>query len=379
MLASKHKIYLTKNYRLENSEIPTNVFLFNENGPHVQSQWIKKNIDCNDGTFIVLDHDNNILKAVEKRLYKRNYYTDVIDFNDPEKLIHINPFDLVTNTSEIHFMFLNMLYIMWDNDDPDLPAMSNLIDAFASCVFSMFATDKTKMTMATLKKMISSVRATMQTPDGPVMLSDAIFAKIQDQESMPCKYYAQFNKATGDRKQRVAEKVAILFDSFTDMDLAMMSETDESLSDEIGFKTAMFINVDDERHEHSAKLLLTLMNYFVQTLESHQKTMFILDKLDSENLMVSLPYWLKEAPDNDMSFIICCNNLASFKIKNESERFFKNLQKNLSASVLIHHKDKNTKKDVLPTSSDTMNDYLDDEYIATVLVGEDIKDQDVLF
>ena len=69
MSASKHTIYLTKNYQLdENLDLPTNVFLFNENGPLVQARWIQKTLEQNDGLFVILDHNQTILKTTEKKL-----------------------------------------------------------------------------------------------------------------------------------------------------------------------------------------------------------------------------------------------------------------------------------------------------------------------
>ena len=381
MSASKHTIYLTKNYQLdENLDLPTNVFLFNENGPLVQARWIQKTLEQNDGLFVILDHNQTILKTTEKKLLKRNYYVENIDFRSEEPSVKINPFDLVTNTSEIHFLFLNMLYIMWDNEDSDLAAMSNLLDAFASCTYFMFQNQREKLNMLTLKKMVHSVRSTCQTNEGIVMLSDAIFAQISDQESMPCKYYAQFKKAAGERLNEVGEKLAKAFDMFSEYDLKMMMETEEDLKDEIGFKTALFLNIEKEEDKHSAKLLMTLLNYFVQTIETHPKSLFIVDDLSANNMMISLPYWMKEGQENNMSFIVCSNDLASFKDSNEAERFFKNLQKSLSASVLMHTSESSYKDDNLPTTNEAMGEYIKQDFIATVLIPEEqISDQDIVF
>ena len=188
MLASKHTIYLSKNHNLDGSNGSTNVFVFNENGKKVQAKWVKKSFELNNGNFVVLDHNNTILDEVKSGLLKRNYYIESIDFDDIENGIKINPFDLVKNASEIHFMFLNLLYILWDNTDKDITIMSNLMDAFASCVYQMFSNKREKLNMATLKKLVYSVRATCQTEDGISMMSDEIFSKIKDENSMPVKY-----------------------------------------------------------------------------------------------------------------------------------------------------------------------------------------------
>ena len=48
MVANKHRIYLTKNHQLSGSEdCLTNVFLFNEGGQAVRSDWVSKNIEQN--------------------------------------------------------------------------------------------------------------------------------------------------------------------------------------------------------------------------------------------------------------------------------------------------------------------------------------------
>jgi hypothetical protein len=367
MSASKHTIYLTKNQQLNESRgLPTNVFMFNENGPLVQSKWIQKNIEQNDGLFIISDHNRSILQEVEKGLLKRNYYIENVNFSGQECNIQINPFDLVSNTSEIHFLFLNILYIMWDNDDKDLAAMSNLLDAFASCVFFMFQNQKEKLNMVTLRKMVYSVRATCQTNDGVVMLSDAIFDQMNDQESMPCKYYTQFKKAAGERKEEVAEKLAKLFDMFSELDIHMMSKTEEDLISEVGFKTAIFVNSNNDEEEHSAKLLMLLLTYFIQTIESHQQALFIVDALDSNRLLISLPHWIKESTTHNMSFIVCADDLASFKNGKEAERFFKNMRKQTSAFVFVHYDESKTLS-------------LNKECIATVLIpSEELNEQDVL-
>ena len=379
MLASKHTIYLTKNHTLNNAGC-VNVFMFNENGARIRSQWVKKNIEQNDGCFIVLDHKKSILNEVERNLNKRNYYIESINFSNMEDSISVNPFDLVKDTSEIHFMFLNFLYAMWDNSDQDITAMSNLIDAFASCVFFMFEKQRDKMTMETLRKMVYSVRATCQTENGMVSLSDAIFAGIKDQDSMPCKYYAQFKKAAGDRSMEVAEKVAQVFDMLTESDLKMMAQTDESLKHSFNFKTAVFVNVSGEEEEHSAKLLIILLNYFIQRVEEHAPVMVVIDDLVASNTFISLPHWMKEAPEHNMSFIVINDDLSEFTANPRAEKYFRNIQKVVEASVLVHHNDIEIKyAETLPSNADEMNELTNNECLATVVVpSKEISDQDEL-
>ena len=339
MLASKHTIYLSKNHNLDGSNGSTNVFLFNENGKKVQAKWVRKSVEQNNGNFVVLDHNNTILDEVKNGLLKRHYYIEVVDFDDIENGIKINPFDLVTNTSEIHFMFLNFLYILWDNTDPDIAVMSNLMDAFASCVYQMFSNKKEKLNMATLKKMVYSVRATCQTEDGLSKMSDEIFRKIKDENSMPVKYYNQFLRAAGNRKEEIEEKLACAFDMLTASDIAMMSETDDSLEASLNFKTAVFVNVKNEKQEASAKIMITLLNAFVQQATESKQTLFILDSLSAQRCLIGLPLWLKDSVVHNMSFVVMCNDLASFKKTEEAERFFQNLRKVTDASVLMHHND----------------------------------------
>lgn len=382
MLANKHTIYLTKNHKLQDLDtVSKNVFMFNENGQRVQSKWVRKNVELNNGCFIVLDHNNSILSETERNLTQRNYYIEKINFSNMKDGLSINPFDLVKDTSEIHYLFLNFLYAMWDNADPDITAMSNLIDAFASCVFFMFNAHKDKLNMTTLRKMIYSVRATCQTDDGSVALSDAIFAGIKDQESMPCKYYAQFKKATADRWQEVAEKVAQVFDMFTDNDMEMMSVTDDSLATAFNFKTAIFANVNNEQEEHSAKLMIILLNYFIQRCGEHAPVLFVIDDLNAKYAFISLPHWMKESEDYKISFLIINDDLAEFKATPRTEKYFLNLKKAAKAFVLVHHNDAEIKfSNSLPSNGDDLNELLENECIATVLIpDQEVSDQDELF
>ena len=378
MSASKHTIYLTKTKKLDAMSLEhTNAFLFNENGKGITAKWFRKNIELNTGSFVILDHNNVIKKEVERTLVKSRYYIESVDLGNMQGGLSINPFDLVSDSSEIHYLFLNFLHALWDNDDPDIPAMSNLIDAFANCVYAMFSNQKEKLNIPTLKKMVASVRATCKTAEGTVMLTDAIFAGIKDQESMPCKYYNQFIKAAGNRKEEIAEKVAQVFDALTENDMFMMEETDAQLYDTFNFKTAIFVNVDDESQEASAKILITLLNYFIQKATNRKHVMFIIDNLDPNRNLLNLPYWMKEAEKYEMSFIVACDNLASFSSNPRAERFFRNFKKALTASVLVHHNDDLAKGN--ETSLDELDSLMGQYCIATVLIpSEEVSEQDEL-
>jgi hypothetical protein len=179
----------------------------------------------------------------------------------------------------------------------------------------------------------------------------------------------------------VANKVAKVFDMFTENDLLIMEETDRSLEELFRFKTAIFINVENDAQEASAKLLLTLFNYFVQNIEDRHCVMFVIDSLDAHNTMINLPYWMKEAESHNMSFIVMCNDLARFRENKRAERFFNNLKKSISASVLIHFNESAANRDDnLPTTNDEMDIFIDEEYVATVLIpSKNICDQDVVF
>ena len=370
MLTSKHTIYLSKNHNLDGSDgNSTNVFLFNENGKKVQAKWLRKSIEQNNGNFVVLDHNNVILDEIKGVLTKRNYYLEVVDFDNPVDGVKINPFDLVSNASEIHFMFLNFLYALWDNTDSDIAVMSNLMDAFASCVYQMFSNNKEKLNMRTLKKMIYSVRATCQTEDGISKMSDEIFRNIKDQNSMPVKYYNQFVRAAGDRKDEIAEKLASAFDILTENDLIMMDETDDSLEASLNFKTAVFVNVKRVEHETSAKIMMTLLNALVQNSVESKQTLFVLDSLDAKRCLIGLPLWLKDSIAYNMSFIVMCDDLASFKKTQEAERFFQNLRKVTDASVLMHHNDDILKfENELPNSGEELGLYMKQNCLAQVLI-----------
>ena len=381
MSANKHTIYLTKKHKLiYNNENPSNVLMFSENGRVLTSKWLKKTLEEKDGAFIIMDHNNAILKETEKCLKERSYYIEKIGFINNRNDIRINPFDLVQDTSEIHYMFLSFLYAMWDNTDNDIPAMSNLIDAFASCVFFMFANQTEKRNMETLKKMIYSVRATCKTPDGVVCLSDAIFAGIKDQESMPCKYYAQFKKAAGDRQEEIGEKVARVFDMLTESDIQMMMTTDDSLADSFNFKTAIFINSNNSGEEYSAKIMFILLNYFIQKIDSHEQVLYVIDNLTPNKTIINLPYWMKTANQYNSQYIVCCDDLSGFKESPRTEKFFKKVRDTAYSSVLIHKNDMDFDDINNWNDSDHINPLESYDFAAMVIIpSENINELDRLF
>ena len=374
MAANKRTIYLTQNHRLEESlDTSANTFLFNAHGPIVGAHWASKNIDLNACGFVILDHKNAILNLTEKSLLERNYYIEKVDFGVDAECSYVNPFDLVHDTSEIHFMFLNFLHAMWDNADPDIAAMSNLIDAFASCLYFMFINQRDKMNMRTLQKMVYSCRSKCNVGDEETILTDAIFAGLDDQDSMPCKYYAQFKKAAGERYQEVAEKLAVMFDMFTERDFQMMDTTDWELADSMRFKTAVFVNVDNEAEEHSARLAIIMLNYLVQQTQRRERVMFILDSMNANYSFASLPYWMKEACNYQMGFLLICDDVAKFASSVKTERYFRRLRDAFCASVLTNVDDQK-----IETQHDF--DLRGKGCVATVLVpSQNINERDVLF
>jgi hypothetical protein len=160
----------------------------------------------------------------------------------------------------------------------------------------------------------------------------------------------------------------------------MMESTDESLADSFDFKTAVFVNVNNTEEEHSSKLLMILLNYFVQRITNHSHVLFILDSLDTQFGLISLPYWMKEAAEYNMSFLVINDDLASFQANRRVEKFFRNLQKSVAASVLVHHNDAAIRfANELPTTGDELNDFIEQDCIATVLIpSQDISEQDEL-
>lgn len=336
-MASKHTIYLTTNHVLQaEQEVKKNVFLFNENGKTLQAKWLKKTIELNDGCFVIMDHNGAILREIEQDLTRRRYYIEKIDLSHMTDGVSINPFDVIKDTSESHFLFLSVLHTLWDNADSDIIAMSNLLDAFVNCLQAMFADQQEKINIETLKKLVHSSRAIYRNDDGSATpMYEALFDNIRDKESMPCKYYAQFKKATGERSDEVAEKLAQAFDKLNENDMEMMRITDESLKDSFAFKTAFIIDVQNEEEAHTADLLFMLLNYFAQHLEN-VKTMFVLDDLNPKHNLINLPYWLKESADNDLCYIIMNNDLSEYKATEKLEKYFKRVHDGVGASVLVH-------------------------------------------
>ena len=374
-------IYLTKNNNFIPTDTNPNVFVYNENGLSNNAKWIKKNIEQNDCNYVIYDHNSCIYSIAKKYLLEQDYYIENITFQGKVS-VSINPFDCIRDISDIHFMFLSFLHILWDENDEDISAMSNLLDAFANCVYSMFVEQPEKLTMATLKKMVYSVRAVCTAESNSVAMVDAIFANIKDKESMACKYYNQFLLASGDRKDEVAEKLACAFDNMTELEVEMMSKTDSSIitSFKPKFKTAFFLNASNAQEEQSSKLLLTMLNYCMQKTQEDNRVLFIIDNLQADNKLISLPQWLQNATSYGANYIIFSDDLAKFKESDVKTQYFRNIQQSIGASLLIHRNDSVIKyQNKLPTTQEEMCEYAAIQQLATVLIGETVSKDDVLF
>ena len=84
---------------------------------------------------------------------------------------------------------------------------------------------------------------------------------------------------------------------------------------------------------------------------------------------------MKEASDYNMTFIVMCDDLVGFKANPRAEKYFRNLQKAVSASVLVHH------NDIAIGFADEfdMDELMTQEYIATVIIpSKNVSDQDEL-
>lgn len=374
-------IYLTKNHNFTPTESNPNVFVYNENGLKNNAKWIKKNIEQNDCNYVIFDHNSTIYSATKNYLNQQGYYVENLTFNDKFN-ISINPFDCIRDVSDIHFMFLSFLHILWDENDEDIAAMSNLLDAFASCVYTMFIDQPEKLTMTTLKKMVYSTRAICADNDNPVSMVDAIFNNIRDKESMPYKYYTQFIMAAGHDKEKIEEKLACAFDNLTDAEAKMMSSTDPSVitSFKPQFKTVFFLNPSNAKEEQSAKLLLTLLNYCLQKNQTENRVIFVIDNLQATNKLISLPEWLYRATDIGANYIIFSDDLAKFREDEVKTQYFRNIQKSIGASVLIHRNDLVIKyQNALPATQEEMAEYSSIEQLATVIIGDGLGQDDLLF
>ena len=371
-----HKFYLTKNIQPEVDGMK-NVLFFNDNNIHSRAKWIAKNIDAHNGSLIVLDHNCHILNNVQRNLQKKNYYIETVDMRRPHETIHINPFDIVTNIAEIHFLFLNFLYAMWDNTDDDIPAMTNLIDALASLVFYMFKDTPQKRNMYAMKKMVSSLTSICNAEDGSKQrMTDAIFANFKDQDAMPCKYYTQYKRFANDREDVVANKVVELFSMFTENELEMMSKTDAFLKDSFEFKTAVFLNVNKETEEKTSRLILILLNAYIQTFESNElPILFVFDNLNAQHVYVSLPQWMLDANQQNIGYLVVCDNMTQFTQTDNLKKYFENIKNSVCASVLAHHNENISTNNNLPSTFSEMNAV--EEIVATVLY-DDTMQKDIL-
>ena len=106
----KHYFCLSKNHSIESvKDTSANTFIFNTHTKDFNVDWLKRNIVKNDGVFIIQDTNNKLSSQILTVLDKKNYFVINQNWNNSREGIRINPFDIVHDTSEIHFLFTNFL------------------------------------------------------------------------------------------------------------------------------------------------------------------------------------------------------------------------------------------------------------------------------
>lgn len=380
----KHVIYLTRDHVLEQrpkGSKSLNTFVFNENGANITSSWTKKNIDNNQCSFIVLDQNNAIQNSCGQGLTQRNYFIESIDFGNIETALKINPFNLVKEPNELHFIMSNILHIRWDNNDPDINIMIHLIDAFASAVYLIFRENNAKQNMEVLVKMAQSIKCFVRVDEDKVPIYQALFENSKDPNWLPTRYYNKFIEETSERKEEVAQKVLEFFDDFSKAELNIMSITDASIVPTFNFKTAYFINFNNSSELIKAKTILFLLMTLIKQSSEDPNLLIIFSNLNSLMDIIDLPSWIKLASTKDIDFLLISNDLAEFKKSKKMESVFRTLQNNTIASVLIHKNPILAKyQNTMPTTEEEIEEYRSAECIATVIVPSDkIQEEDEVF
>ena len=381
----EHVIYLTKEHELKNNKKGNkslNTFVFNENGSTISSVWVKKNIENNDGSFIIMDHNNSIKNISTQILTERNYFIESVNFETEETSLRINPFDLISDPQELHSLFMNLLYIKWDKNDEDLEAMLNLIDAFTSAVYFIFMDIPEKKNMRVLVKMAQSIRAKIKRKDGSSYpLYQGIFKMTGDPNWVPFKYFNKFSELAMDREEEIAKKVLKFFNSFNGTELEIMSSSDESLLSSFNFKTSVFINANDEYEDPKAKTILFLLMTLLQKSNDDPSLIVVCDEFDKWLDIIDANMWIKDAKTKNIDFLLLSSDLSAFKKNQQNEEFFKTMQESLTASLLIHKNPIFVKyNDVQPSNEQELEEYRNAECVATVLIpSQKIQEEDEVF
>ena len=367
---SKRDIILSKNHQITGTkETSTNVFVYNSHGPRFNVDWVVRNIVVNDGIFILHDENRTLSDAVQKVLDKKNYFTLDVDYTQPATTLKINPFDFVTDTADIHFLFTNVLFALWDNEDLDIKAMSYLIDAFASAVFYMFERNKEKRTLRTMVNMMKAINAYCTINDKTVPMYDALFTDNPNPDWMPRKYYMQFLEAAADEKDEVAQKVYQVFKRIPEGILAMTDSTDSTLSASLHFKTAFIINSNNAQERDYSKVILSFLLPLIESTEMHLPAMVVLSQLDSNNLLAGLPRWLQHSNKNNIDYIIFANELQSFVPSYLKKQYLNNVKKFINATMMVQ-RNKEAEKAEATLSPEELELYHSSEYVVSLNIPE---------
>lgn len=376
---SKHDIILSKNHQISgNKDVSVNTFIYNTHSSRFNIDWIVRNILVNDGIFVIQDEDALLFDSVDRVLDRKNYFAVNIDCANPSDSIHINPFTFLRDTADIHLMFSNILFALWDNQDPDIKAMSYLIDAFASSVFYMFARNKEKQTLRTVANMTKAINAYCTINDRTVPMYEALFTDNPNPDWMPKKYYMQFAEIAKDRRDEVANKVYQLFRDIPEAFLEMTDTTDASLSASLHFKTAFIISATSETKAIS-KIVLTLLIKLIESTDMHLPTLVVIPSIDSSRLLAGLPRWLQHSQKDGIDYIIFSNELQSFLSTELTKQYMQSIKKNMAATMLIH-RNKEVEKAETTLSDEELQIYHSSEYVATVNIpSSNISADDEVF
>lgn len=365
---SKRDIILTKNHQITGTkDSSTNVFIYNSHGPRFNVDWLVRNIVINDGIFVIQDENGMLSDSINRVLDKKNYFTINVDCANPADSLKINPFDFVRDTADIHLMFTNILFALWDNEDLDMKAMSYLIDAFASSVFYMFADNKQKRTLRTMVNMMRAINSYCTINDKTVPMYEALFTDNPNPDWMPKKYYMQFVEAAADEKDEIAQKVYNIFKSIPESVLAMTDTTDMTLGASLHFKTAFIINNNTVEERAYSKIALSLLISLIENAEMHLPAMVVVSQLDSDKLIMGLPRWMQNSGKNNIDYIIFANELQAFVPSYLKKQYLTNVKKFVDATMMIH-RNKEAEKAEEILDSEELQVYHSSEYVATLKV-----------
>lgn len=377
---SRHDIILTKNHQLNGTkDTTTNTFVYNTHGARFNADWLVRNIVANDGLFVIQDTNSQLSEAAGRVLDRKNYYTVNIDCANPVQTIKLNPFSLVHNSADIHFLFTNILFSLWDNDDPDIKAMSYLIDAFASTVFYMYNTKKAKQTLRMVVNMTKAITSYCIINDKEIPMYEALFTDNPNPDWVPKKYFMQFVAAAGDRKEEIAMKVYKFFKSIPESILLVTDTTDESLSASLFFKTAFIINCTTDDEKAVSKIILTLLITLLENTDSAPKTLVVMSQLDSEHLIPGLPRWLQYSQKDNIDYIIFSDSLKEFENSELKAQYIQNIKQRIDTTMLVHKNAEATKAEQ-ELSAEDLQMYHSTEYVATINIpSKELRVDDEVF